>query len=205
MKNKKQLILLVVGLIFLICGALLLVKRVVPVTSESQLTAVPDWMFSSGGNLSVTVTYPKTIESGKKNLITVTFQADSALEKVLANGVVFDAQLDMIKSVIQPQKRVMTAVEKGLQTFTWEVEPFNVGTAQATVLMALADKSVSGNYAITAQKKIDFTMEIVESSSKSGANLTTFGLIAIGSGILCLAAAFLFQKRSSVPVKKSRR
>ncbi len=205
MKINKQIIFLVLGLVLLALSGILFSRRAIPVTSDSQAVAIPDWIFGSGGNLNVMVTYPKTIETGRKNLITVNYQADSALESVLSKGVVFDTQLDMIKSVIQPQKRLLIPVEKGRKTFVWEVEPFNAGSAQATILLALADNSVSGNYAITAQQKIEFTMEIADSTPASNVSLTTLGFISLGTGLLSLLAAFFFQKKASIHSKKSLR
>lgn len=64
------------------------------------------------------VNYPEEIQTGRKNLITVTYEADEALKSVLTNGVVFDLQLDMIKTVIQPQKRMLIPVESGRKTFS---------------------------------------------------------------------------------------
>ena len=204
MKLKKQLIFLVLGVILLALSGFLFTHSVNPAGSESQTVVIPDWIYASGGNLDVTVTYPKTIETGQKNLITVSYQADSALESVLANGVVFDAQLDMLKSVIQPQKRLLIPVEKGRQTFTWEVEPFTAGVADAIVSMALVDNSVSGNYAITSQQKLQLNMEIGESSAQTKSNLTTIGFVSLGAGLVSLLAAYLINKHAKAPAKARR-
>ena len=203
MKIKRQTIFLIVGLVFLAISGFLFTRRAIPVASQSQAVALADWIYGSGGNLNVMVTYPEKLETGRKNLITVAYQADKALEGVLNDGVVFDLQLDMIKTVVQPQKRMLIPVESGRQTFVWEMEPFLSGFIDAELLMALGDNTISGNYAITAQQKIDFRMEIVESTAATRGELTTWGFISLGAGLLSLLAAFLLNKNTQ-PVKKRR-
>ena len=202
MKIKKQTIFLVAGLVLLAVSGFLFTRRAIPVASQSQAVALADWIYGSGGNLNVMVTYPEKLETGRKNLITVAYEADDALKSVLAQGVVFDLQLDMIKTVVQPQKRMLIPVESGRKTFIWEVEPFIAGFSEASVLMALGDNSLSGDYAITAQQKIDFSMEIVESTAATRGELSTFGFICLGAGLLSLLAAYLLNKKQ--PVKKRR-
>jgi hypothetical protein len=201
MKIKKQTILLVLGLLLLANSGFLFTRRAIPVASESQAVALSDWIYRSGGNLNVMVTYPQKLETGRKNLITVAYEADDALESVLAQGVVFDLQLDMIKTVVQPQKRMLIPVESGRKTFIWEVEPFIAGISQANISMALGDNTLSGDYAITAQQNIDFSMEIAESTAATRGELTTFGFISLGAGLLSLLAAYLLNKKKQ-PVKK---
>jgi len=203
MKIKRQTIFLIVGLALLAISGFLFTRRAIPVASQSQAVALADWIYGSGGNLNVMVTYPEKLETGRKNLITVAYEADKALEGVLNDGVVFDLQLDMIKTVVQPQKRMLIPVESGRKTFTWEVEPFTAGISDASILLALGDKSVSGNYAITAQQKIDFSMEIAESTAATRGELTTWGFVCLGAGALSLAAAYLLNKQKQ-PVKKRR-
>ncbi len=203
MKIKKQIIFLIAGLLLLVVSGFLFTRRAIPVTSQSQAVALGDWLYGSGGSLNVMVTYPEKLESGRKNLITVAYQADKALESVLDDGVVFDLQLDMVKTVVSPQKRMLIPVESGRQTFVWEVEPFLSGFIGAELLMALGDNTISGNYAITAQQKIDFSMEIVESTAATRGELTTWGFVCLGAGLLSLLAAYLFNKQKQ-PVKKRR-
>ncbi len=203
MKIKKQTIFLIAGLLLLAVSGFLFTRRAIPVASQSQAVALSDWIYRSGGNLNVMVTYPEKLETGRKNLITVAYEADEGLKSVLAQGVVFDLQLDMIKTVVQPQKRMLIPVESGRKTFIWEVEPFLAGISQASISMALGDNTLSGNYAITAQQKIDFNMEIVESTAASRGELTTWGFISLGAGLLSLLAAFLLNKNTQ-PVKKRR-
>lgn len=203
MKIKRQTIFLIVGLLLLLVSGFLFTRRAIPVASQSQAVALTDWLYGTGGNLNVMVTYPEKLETGRKNLITVAYQADKALERVLDDGVVFDLQLDMIKTVIQPQKRMLIPVESGRQTFVWEVEPFLSGFIDAELSMALGDNTISGNYAITAQQKIDFSMEIVESTAATRGELTTWGFVCLGAGLLSLLAAYLFNKQKQ-PVKKRR-
>jgi hypothetical protein len=107
----------------------------------------------------------------------------------------------MLKTVIQPQKRMLIPVESGRKTFVWEVEPFNAGFSEASISMALGDKSLSGNYAITTQQKIDFSMEIAESTAATRGELSTWGFICLGGGLLSLLAAYLLNKKKP-PVKK---
>ena len=202
MKIKKQTIFLIVGLLLLAVSGFLFTRRAIPVSSQSQAVALADWIYRSGGNLNVMVTYPEKLEAGRKNLITVAYEADDALESVLANGVVFDLQLDMIKTIVQPQKRMLIPLESGRKTFVWEVEPFTAGFSEASVLLALGDNSLSGNYAITAQQKINFSMEITESTAATRGELTVFGFISLGVGLLSLLAAYLLNKQK--PVKKRR-
>ena len=202
MKIKKQTIFLIVGLLLLAVSGFLFTRRAIPVSSQSQAVALSDWIFRSGGNLNVMVTYPEKLESGRKNLITVAYEADDALESVLSQGVVFDLQLDMIKTVVQPQKRMLIPVESGRKTFVWEVEPFTAGFSEASISLALGDNTLSGNYAITAQQKINFSMEITESTAATRGELTVFGFISLGGGLLSLLAAYLLNKQK--PVKKRR-
>lgn len=200
MKSKRQLIFLIVGLVLLAAGGFFLMRRAAPSASQSQAVSLSDWIYASGGNLNVMVTYPEEIQTGRKNLITVTYEADDSLESVLSNGVVFDLQLDMIKTVIQPQKRMLIPLESGRKTFSWEVEPFTAGVANASISLALGDSSVSGNYAITAQQVINFSMNISDSGSPAAMNLTIPGFICLGVGVASLLAAFLSKKKQ--PVKK---
>lgn len=202
MKIKKQTLLLIVGLLLLAIGGYLFTRKAVPVTSQSQAVALADWIYGSGGNLDVMVTYPEKVETGRKNLITVAYEADEALEGVLDDGVVLDLQLDMIKTVVQPQKRVLIPVENGRKTFVWEVEPFTAGIANASISLALGDSSVSGNYAITAQQIIDFNMDITDSTSATQADLSTWGFVCLGSALVSLLAAYLLNKKQ--PTKKQR-
>lgn len=202
MKIKKQTIFLIVGLLLLAVSGFLFTRREIPVSSQSQAVALSDWIFRSGGNLNVMVTYPEKLESGRKNLITVAYEADDALESVTSQGVVFDLQLDMIKTVVQPQKRMLIPVESGRKTFVWEVEPFTAGFSEASISLALGDNTLSGNYAITAQQKINFSMEITESTAATRGELTVFGFISLGVGLLSLLAAYLLNKQK--PVKKRR-
>jgi len=201
MKIKRQTIFLIAGLLLLAASGFLFSRRAIPVSSQSQAVALSDWIYRSGGNLNVMVTYPEKLETGRKNLITVAYEADDALESVLADGVVFDLQLDMLKTVIQPQKRMLIPVEIGRKTFVWEVEPFNAGFSEASISMALGDKTLSGNYAITTQQKIDFSMEIAESTAATRGELSTWGFICLGGGLLSLLAAYLLNKKKP-PVKK---
>ena len=202
MKIKKQTLFLIAGLLLLAVSGFLFTRRAIPVSSQSQAVALSDWIFRSGGNLNVMVTYPEKLESGRKNLITVAYEADDALESVLSQGVVFDLQLDMIKTVVQPQKRMLIPVESGRKTFVWEVEPFTAGFSEASISLALGDNTLSGNYAITAQQKINFSMEITESTAATRGELTVFGFISLGGGLLSLLAAYLLNKQK--PVKKRR-
>lgn len=197
MKIKKQTFFLILGLLLLAVSGVLFTRRAIPVSSQSQAVALADWIYGSGGNLNVMVTYPEKLETGRKNLITVTYQADKALESVLNDGVVFDLQLDMIKTVVQPQKRMLIPVESGRKTFTWEVEPFTAGYSEADILMALGDKTLSGNYAITTQQQISFNMEITESTAASQGELTIWGFACLGAGLLSLLAAFLLNKKAT--------
>ena len=201
MKVKKQTILMITGLLLLAVSGFLFTPRAIPVTSQSQAVALADWVYGSGGSLNVMVTYPEKLETGRKNLITVAYQADKALESVLDDGVVFDLQLDMLMTVVQPQKRMLIPVESGRQTFVWEVEPFTAGFSEASISLALGDTSLSGNYAITAQQKIEFSVEIVESTAATRGELTTYGFICLGAGLLSLLAAYLLNKNKQ-PVKK---
>ncbi len=203
MKIKRQTIFLIAGLLLLAASGFLFSRRAIPVSSQSQAVALSDWIYRSGGNLNVMVTYPEKLETGRKNLITVAYQADKALESVLANGVVFDLQLDMLKTVIQPQKRMLIPVESGRKTFVWEVEPFIAGFSEASISMALGDKTLSGNYAITTQQRIDFSMEIAESTAATRGELSIWGFICLGSGLLSLLAAYLLNQKKQL-VKKRR-
>jgi len=205
MKIKKQTFFLILGLLLLAVSGVLFTRRAIPVSSQSQAVALADWIYGSGGNLNVMVTYPEKLETGRKNLITVTYQADKALESVLNDGVVFDLQLDMIKTVVQPQKRMLIPVESGRKTFTWEVEPFTAGYSEADILMALGDKTLSGNYAITTQQQISFNMEITESTAASQGELTIWGFVCLGAGLLSLLAAFLLNKKATCEKTKIKR
>jgi hypothetical protein len=119
----------------------------------------------------------------------------------LDDGVVFDLQLDMIKTVIQPQKRMLIPVERGRKTFIWEVEPFTAGISKASISMALGDNTLSGNYAITNHQRIDFSMEITETTAATRGELTTWGFVCLAVGLLNLLAAYLLNKKKQ-PAKK---
>ncbi len=80
MKIKRQTIFLIAGLLLLAASGFLFSRRAIPVSSQSQAVALSDWIYRSGGNLNVMVTYPEKLETGRKNLITVAYQADKALE-----------------------------------------------------------------------------------------------------------------------------
>ena len=201
MKVKKQTIFLIIGLLLLAMSGFLFTRQAIPVASQNQAVALSDWSHGSGGNLNVMVTYPEKLETGRKNRITVVYQADEALKGVLGQGVIFDLQLDLLNTVIQPQKRMLIPVESGRKTFAWEVEPFKAGVAEATLLLALGDNSLNGNYAITAQQQIDFSMETIESAVTQG-ELTTFGFISLAAGLLSLLASYLLNKKQ--PAKKRR-
>lgn len=202
MKIKSQTIFLVLSLLLLAISGFLFTRQVLPVSSESQAVALSDWAYGSGGNLNVMVTYPKTLETGRKSLITVAYQPDKALEGVLPQGVVFDLQLDMLNTVVQPQKRMLIPVESGRKTFAWEVEPFKAGVAEATLSLTLGDNSLNGNYAITAQQQIDFSMEVIESALTQD-ELITWGFVCLGSAMLSLMAAWLLNKNKQ-PIKNQR-
>lgn len=202
MKLKKQTILLIVGCVLLAISGFLFTRRAIPVSSQSQAVALADWIYRSGGNLNVMVTYPEKLETGRKNLITVAYQADKELEKVLGNGVVFDLQLDMVKTVVQPQKRMLIPVESGRKTFVWEVEPFTAGSSQAKILLALGDNSLSGNYAITSQQEIEFSMEIADSTAATRGELTVLGFISLGAGLLSLLAGYLLNNNRQTAKKR---
>ena len=200
MKPKKQTVFLIIGLLLLVVSGFLFSRRGNTVAPHSQAVALADWVYGSGGSLNVMVTYPEKLQTGRKNLIKVEYQADKALEDVLDDGVVFDLQLDMPNSVVQPQKRVLIPLENGRKSFTWEVEPFNAGLSEASISLALGNNSLSGNFAITAQQKIDFNMEIVKSTATRG-ELTTYGFIGLAAGLLSLMAAYLINRQ---PTKKRR-
>jgi hypothetical protein len=194
MKLKKHILFLILGLALIAVSAVLFTRRAIPVASQSQTVVLADWIYGSGGSLDVMVTYPEKLETGRKNLITVTYQADKALESVLDDGVVLDLELSIVKTVIQPQKRVLIPVESGRKTFIWEVEPFNAGFAKAKVALAMGDNSLSGNYAITAQQEITFSMEITESTSATKGSLIVWGFVCLAGGLLSLLTAHLFNK-----------
>lgn len=97
MKLKKHILFLILGLALVAVSAVLFTRRAIPVASQSQTVVLADWIYGSGGSLDVMVTYPEKLETGRKNLITVTYQADKALESVLDDGVVLDLELSMVK------------------------------------------------------------------------------------------------------------
>ena len=63
MKIKRQTIFLIVGLALLAISGFLFTRRAIPVASQSQAVALADWIYGSGGNLNVMVTYPEKLET----------------------------------------------------------------------------------------------------------------------------------------------
>ena len=56
---------------------------------------------------------------------------------------------------------------------------------------------------LLAPQKIDFSMEIAESTAATRGELTTWGFVCLGAGALSLVAAYLLNKQKQ-PVKKRR-
>ena len=137
--------------------------QVQPVKTIQQDQTLADWAHGSGGILKVTVSYPAEMRQGEKNLITVTYQADATLEAYLDMGYTFDAQLSAEQSVIMPQQRLLKSIQRGKNSFVWEIEPFMSQQLDASIQMAMGDSNLNGTYAISPQITIDLEVPIQNS------------------------------------------
>lgn len=195
MKTKTSTILIILSIALAIASVFFLVRKVLPSKPLSQAQTMKDWVHASGGTLKVMVTYPEELHSGEKNLITVTYEADSALEAYLEKGYTFDAEFSAPKSVITPQKRMMIPIEKGRQVFLWELEPFTPVGLEATIQMAMGDSNLTGAYAIIPQITFDLNFKVAEQKFLSPNNSLKIGLGLLASAALLFGLSFFFKQK----------
>jgi len=195
MKHNKQTLLIVLAIILLIASMFFFWRKALPSKTLQQAQTIADWVHGSGGSLNVMVSYPAEMRMGQKNLITVTYQANSTLEGSLNQGYTLDAMLSGIKTVISPRQRILTPIEKGRQVFVWEMEPFIPGELEATVQMAMGDSNLDGSYAITPQATFVLNMAVNESKGLSPDTALKVGLALLGLSGLLLVSYFFIQKR----------
>jgi len=195
MKTKTSTILIILAIALAVASVFFLVRKALPSRSLSQAQTMKDWVHASGGTLKVMVSYPEELHSGEKNLITVTYEADPALEAYLEKGYTFDAEFSAPKSVITPQKRMMIPIEKGRQIFIWELEPFAPVGLEATIQMAMGDSNLNGAYAITPQITFNLDFKVAEQKLLSPDNSLKIGLALLASAGLLFGFSFLFKQK----------
>lgn len=200
MEQKRQTtLLLILAVLFAIASGFLIWRKIQPVKTIQQDQTLADWVHGSGGNLKVMVSYPAEMRQGEKNLITVTYKADSTLEAYLDMGYTFDAQFSAERSVILPQQRLLRPLQKGRQSLVWEVEPFSSDQINASVQMAMGDSNLNGTYAISPQITIDLEVPIQNSKGFSPDTSLKIGLVLLGLSGFMLIACFFSQKHYYAP------
>ncbi len=200
MKQKRlTTILLILAIFFSIASGFLIWRKIQPVKTIKQDQTLADWVHGSGGNLKVTVSYPAEMRQGEKNLITVTYKADATLEAYLDMGYTFDAQLSAEQSVIMPQQRLLKPIQRGKNSFVWEIEPFMSQQLDASIQMAMGDSNLTGTYAISPQITFDLTVPIQENKGLSPDTSLKIGLVLLGLSGFMLIACFFSQKHYYAP------
>ena len=200
MKQKRQsTLLLILAILLTIASVFFIWRKLAPGKNSQQAQTIADWVHGSGGSLKVMVSYPAEMRQGEKNIITVTYQPDSALEAFLDQGYTFDAQFSAEKSVILPQQRLLRPLHKGRQSLGWEVEPFSSDQLNASVQMAMGDSDLNGTYAISPQITFDLTVPIQENKGFSPDTSLKVGLVLLGLAGVMLVANFFIQKQFYAP------
>ncbi len=200
MKQKRQTtLLLILAVLFAIASGFLIWRKVQPVKTIQQNQTLADWAHGSGGSLKVMVSYPAEMRQGEKNIITVTYQADHTLEAYLDMGYTFDAQLSAEQSVIMPQQRLLKPIQRGKNSFVWEIEPFMSQQLDASIQMAMGDSNLTGTYAISPQITFDLTVPIQENKGLSPDTSLKIGLVLLGLSGFMLIACFFSQKHYYAP------
>jgi hypothetical protein len=200
MKQKRQsTLLLILAVLFTIVSVFFIWRKVQPRKNAEQAQTIADWVHGSGGNLKVMVSYPAEMRQGEKNIITVTYQADHTLEAYLDMGYTFDAQFSAEQSVIMPQQRLLKPIQRGKNSFVWEIEPFMSQQLDASIQMAMGDSNLTGTYAISPQITFDLTVPIQENKGLSPDTSLKIGLVLLGLSGFMLIACFFSQKHYYAP------
>lgn len=196
MKTKRPITLLILAIALLLMGVAFIAKRAVPTATTSQAQILSDWAHGSAGTLKVMVSYPKELLTNQKNIITLTYEADTTLEQNLTNGYVFDAEFEANGSVITPQRRMLVPLESGRHSFSWEVVPFETSGIKGIIQLALGGSNLSGAYAISPQASFEIPFEVRQSNGLSPNSSLVIGLIMVGSALLLILIFILLVKNS---------
>lgn len=195
MKKNRLTFLLIIAIIFLLAGVGLLAMRAnQTLETTTQAQTLSDWAYGTAGMLKVMVSHPTELLVNQKNTVSLTFEPDTTLEQNLAHGYLFDAEFDAAGSVITPQKRIMTPLEKGRQSISWEIVPFATSEVTGIIKMALADSNQSGAYAISPQVSLDLTFQVKQTGIPQ--TVLIVGLIAFGLGLFLLLANTVLKKNA---------
>ena len=196
MKTKRPITLLILAIALLLMGVAFIAKRAVPTATTSQAQILSDWAYGSTGTLKVMVSYPTELLTNQKNTITLTYEADTALEQNLASGYVFDAEFEANGSVITPQRRMLVPLESGRRSFSWEVVPFETSGIEGIIQLALGGSDLSGAYAISPQASFEIPFEVRQSNGLSPNSSLVIGLIMVGLALLLILIFILLVKNS---------
>lgn len=200
MKQKRQsTLLLILAILCTIASVFFIWQKFQPGKTVQQAQTISDWVHGSGGNLKVMISYPAEMRQGEKNLITVTYKADATLEAYLEMGYTFDAQLSAEQSVIMPQQRLLKPIQRGKNSFVWEIEPFMSQQLDASIQMAMGDSNLTGTYAISPQITFDLTVPIQENKGLSPDTSLKIGLVLLGLSGFMLIACFFSQNHYYAP------
>jgi hypothetical protein len=195
MKKNRLTTLLIIAIILLLAGVGLLAMRAnQTLETTTQTQTLSDWAYGTAGMLKVMVSHPTELFVNQKNTVSLTFEPDTTLEQYLANGYVFDAEFDAAGSVITPRKRIMTPLEKGRQSISWEIVPFTTFEVTGIIKMSLADSNQSGAYAISPQVSLDLAFQVKQTGIPQ--TVLIVGLITIGLGLFLLLAYIVLKKNT---------
>jgi len=196
MKTKRPITLLILAIALLLMGVAFIAKRAVPTATTSQAQILSDWAQGSAGTLKVMVSYPTELLTNQKNTITLTYEADTALEQNLTSGYVFDAEFEANGSVITPQRRMLVPLESGRSSFSWEVVPFATSGVEGIIQLALGGSDLSGAYAISPQATFQIPFQVRQSNGLSPNSSLVVGLVIVVLAFLLILIFILLVKNS---------
>ncbi len=197
MKTKRPITLLIFAIALLLMGVAFIAKRVVPTETATQAQTLSDWAHGSTGTLKVMVSYPTELLTSQENWVTLTFEPDATLEQNLASGYTFDAEFGASNSVITPQKRILTPIEKGRQSVSWKVIPVLVDEVEGVVKLAIGGSDLSGAYAISPQSCFELAFQVRQSNGLSPKASFVVGVVMVGLAILFFLIFMLLNKKTS--------
>ena len=194
MKTKQLPTLIILAVALLLMGVAFMARRDSAIETTSQAQTLSDWAYGSSGTLKVMATYPTELLTNQNNMITLTFEPDETLEQNLASGYIFDAQFNANSSVITPQRRILTPLEKGRQTISWEIVPFGKFDINGVLEMALGGSGLSGTYAISPQVSLEIPFEVRQSNGLNPQNSFIIGLVMVVVALFLLLFS-IFNKK----------